>query len=642
MANKIQLKRGLKANLPVLSVGEPALTTDTKEVFIGNGTTNTQIATTDYVAAAISVKSNSSELSELLQGSRNINLVNGGQLTWGVTANTFTWSKTMSIFPAGGKLLQGGIAIKSINIAAGSATLTNANDCMYITIPTTDAATAAVTVGQYNTITGNDKLILAIRDTDSCLELLGGGWLVYGDTVTAGGTRNVYINKSLVTAANDFIVGTSNANVAKKTLAETKVILGISNITNESKSTMFTNPTFTGTITGVTPTGGDNSTKVATTAFVATASTSGNAGTATALQTARTISLTGGVTGSTNFDGSANSTITAVVTNNGHSHSSSTITDANNSTGGIPVSNGTVNTNLNADMLDGYHASQTAGDINTAVIRNSSGYIMNTWFNSNRVSENTAAAQYIYDTGDGYMRKKDIANVRNEIVTASDILTKIKTIDGSGSGVDADLLDGYHATITSSANTIAVSDANNNITATTFTGALSGNAATATKLATARTISLTGDVTGSASFDGSGNSSIAVTVTDNSHAHTSANISDANNATGGIPLSNGTVNTNLNADMLDGYHATAASTANTIAVSDANNNITAAKFTGALVGNASTATKLATARAINGVNFDGTANITITDSTKGTFIAGATLPDVSARNANNLYFKVIG
>ena len=47
------------------------------------------------------------------------------------------------------------------------------------------------------------------------------------------------------------------------------------------------------------------------------------------------------------------------------------------------------------------------------------------------------------------------------------------------------------------------------LVATTFAGALSGNASTASKLATARTIALTGSVTGSGSFDGSGNLSIA-------------------------------------------------------------------------------------------------------------------------------------
>lgn len=42
---------------------------------------------------------------------------------------------------------------------------------------------------------------------------------------------------------------------------------------------------------------------------------SGNAGTATKLATARTITLSGGVTGSTTFDGSANRTITTTVRN---------------------------------------------------------------------------------------------------------------------------------------------------------------------------------------------------------------------------------------------------------------------------------------------------------------------------------------
>ena len=46
-------------------------------------------------------------------------------------------------------------------------------------------------------------------------------------------------------------------------------------------------------------------------------------------------------------------------------------------------------------------------------------------------------------------------------------------------------------------------------------------------------------------------------------------------------------------------------------------NLTAPKFIGALEGNAATATKLAAARTINGVSFDGTANITITAAANG-------------------------
>ena len=53
------------------------------------------------------------------------------------------------------------------------------------------------------------------------------------------------------------------------------------------------------------------------------------------------------------------------------------------------------------------------------------------------------------------------------------------------------------------------------LTAVKFIGSLQGNADTATKLKTARTISLTGSVTGSGSFDGSGNLSIATTTNHN-------------------------------------------------------------------------------------------------------------------------------
>jgi hypothetical protein len=47
-----------------------------------------------------------------------------------------------------------------------------------------------------------------------------------------------------------------------------------------------------------------------------------------------------------------------------------------------------------------------------------------------------------------------------------------------------------------------------------------GNAATATRLASSRNISLAGDVTGAASFDGSANIVISATVADDSHKHT--------------------------------------------------------------------------------------------------------------------------
>ena len=68
-------------------------------------------------------------------------------------------------------------------------------------------------------------------------------------------------------------------------------------------------------------------------------------------------------------------------------------------------------------------------------------------------------------------------------------------------------------------------DANKSVKYATSAGTAetcTGNAATATKLATARTVSLTGSVTGSGTFDGSGNLSIA---TNTNHTHSVATTS---------------------------------------------------------------------------------------------------------------------
>lgn len=51
-----------------------------------------------------------------------------------------------------------------------------------------------------------------------------------------------------------------------------------------------------------------------------------------------------------------------------------------------------------------------------------------------------------------------------------------------------------------------------------------GTAASATKLATARTLTLSGDVSGSTTFDGSANKTITVTIADDSHNHIISNI----------------------------------------------------------------------------------------------------------------------
>lgn len=57
--------------------------------------------------------------------------------------------------------------------------------------------------------------------------------------------------------------------------------------------------------------------------------------------------------------------------------------------------------------------------------------------------------------------------------TASEILTAIKTVDGSGSGLDADTVDGYQTSSSATANSLALRDASANLTANEFNGTAS-------------------------------------------------------------------------------------------------------------------------------------------------------------------------
>jgi len=66
------------------------------------------------------------------------------------------------------------------------------------------------------------------------------------------------------------------------------------------------------------------------------------------------------------------------------------------------------------------------------------------------------------------------------LYTAADVLTKIKTVDGSGSGLDADTVDGFEQSTTNTVSTLVRRDASGNfaagtITATSFVGNLTGN-----------------------------------------------------------------------------------------------------------------------------------------------------------------------
>jgi len=180
-----------------------------------------------------------------------------------------------------------------------------------------------------------------------------------------------------------------------------------------------------------------------------------------------------------------------------------------------------------------------------------------------------------------------------------------------------------NATNANTVSTIVARDASGNFSAGTITATLSGNASTASAWATGRTLSLTGDVTGtSASFDGSGNISIATTIAADSVAlgtdttgNYVASITNGSYITGGNGGSEG-------AGLTLAVDATSANTASKVVARDASGNFSAGTITAALSGNASTATTLATARNIQGVSFNGSADITVVTAGTGVSVSG--------------------
>jgi len=80
--------------------------------------------------------------------------------------------------------------------------------------------------------------------------------------------------------------------------------------------------------------------------------------------------------------------------------------------------------------------------------------------------------------------------------------------------------------------------------------------------------------------------------------------------------------------------ATNANTASAIVARDASGNFSAGTISAALTGNASTATALATARNIQGVSFDGTANITVVTAGSGISVAGTAVSNTGVLSVN--------
>jgi hypothetical protein len=199
--------------------------------------------------------------------------------------------------------------------------------------------------------------------------------------------------------------------------------------------------------------------------------TSGNAATATALATGRTISLTGDVTGTSgSFDGTGNVSIAATIA-------------ANSVALGTDTTGNYVATIATGAGLDGSASSEGATPTITLNL------------NELTTSVTNADGDYfvVVDTG-GVQRKLTKANINNSgFNNDAGYTTNVGDITGvtagsyiTGGGTSGTVTVNVDATTTNTASKVVARDASGNFAAGTITAALTGNASTATVLQTAQ------------------------------------------------------------------------------------------------------------------------------------------------------------
>jgi hypothetical protein len=322
--------------------------------------------------------------------------------------------------------------------------------------------------------------------------------------------------------------------------------------------------------------------------------TTGNAATATALETARTIH---GVS----FDGTANIDLTEVVQDTiGAMFSSNTET-------GVTVTyqdaDGTI------DVVVGTLNQDTTGNAATATILQTARTIGGVSFdgsaNINLPGVNTAGNQ---NTSGNAATATALATARTIHGVSFDGTANIDLTE-----VVQDTVGAMFSSNTETGITVTYQDADGTIDLAvgTLNQNTTGNAATATALQTARTI-------GGVSFDGTGNINLpGVNTSGNQNTSGTAAVAttvtitdnESTNENNAIIFTAGGAQTGGNLGLeSDG----------TLTYNPSTGKIAATGFVGALTGNADTATALATGRTIHGVSFDGTGNIDLTEVVQDT------------------------
>ena len=531
--------------------------------------------------------------------------INGTTTTSNSTNTAYADSLIELHYSNGGTLLSNdgkdiGIRMHYYTTSDKNAALLLANDTQNLEFYVDGTETAGVFTGTYGTFkgaqfkstatTGTAPFVVASTTRVTNLNAATAG---NADTVTNG----VYTTDT-GTVTNTMLAG----SIANTKLTNSSVTVGTTAISLGASST---------TLAGLT--------SVTSTSFVG--AVTGNASTATALQTARTIN---GVS----FDGTGNIVVHTAGTGIAISGTSVAI-DSTVAT--LTGSQTLTNKTLTLPTIGGTGASFAGSTSGTTTLLASA-------------AAGTTTITLPATTGT-LVTTGDTGSVTNTMLAGSIANSKLAN-SSTTIGTTAIALGASSTTLAGLTS----------VTSTAFVGALTGNADTATKLATARAIngvsfdgsaaitikaSTTAALTigtglSGTSFDGSGAVTIANTGVTSNVAGTGISVSGA---TGAVTIANTGVTsaavsgTGLSINASTGgvtitSNATSANTASTIVARDASGNFTAGTITATLSGNASTATtagKLTSATTINGVSFDGSSPVTVHTAGTGITISGTTV-----------------
>lgn len=273
---KIKLKRGLSSNITAVNLdnGEPAFCTDTGKLYIGDGTSNVlinpdggtaDVATKLAVARAIA-------LSGAVTGSVNFD----GSENVTITTSVGTAITTLlddKVDKEAGKQLStedyttaekaklaglGTAAEKNVGTASGNVPVLDADGKLAASVIPSVAITDTFVVASQAAM-----LALTAQAGDIAIRSdLSKTFILQTEPAsTLGNWKELATPTDVVTS----VAGKTGA------VTLTKSDVGLGNVTNESKATMFTNAALTGTPTAPTASKGTNTTQIASTAYVMTA-----------------------------------------------------------------------------------------------------------------------------------------------------------------------------------------------------------------------------------------------------------------------------------------------------------------------------------------------------------------------------------